>query len=768
MAIELNETIDVQTLPPFKKFIMTIGNIPTSYLESMSYAELLMWFCNYLQETVIPTVNNNADAVEELQGLYEELHSYVENYFNNLDVQIEINNKLDQMAQDGSLTALIKGYVDPELDEFKDLMDADFNQFKTEIDNQISALASGEPKGVYSTTADLISANPQTGVYLVTADGYVYSFVHNASSVTQLVQYQSTGMAENSISAFELDSSLDDQLFDLTIVQPSVTNSSHYRIADGVAVEYTTTSAYSSFTWPVTVGEIYKLHLKESSGNTYGCIFVDNLDDMTVIQSSMQGTGAVTTMDNYVKVPAGATYMLCSMNAGPSDGYAGYKVYKCTVKDIKALNKSITKDFVYEIPKFTTTTGKYWYVTNGTVSYSTQYNSYNTVELSVSEGEAYYVSWEERSANTQLYLVADNSNNVLLSGGYGTGNYIIESANIVIPKNGTKLLLCGCNLNGMVNPIIRKKASLVNYLTGKNISVLGDSISTKINKNAVEIKVESGDVGHELSAYLTYYDVQNSLSLGGNTFTTEQIGSEVTFTPVEADIDKVIGLPLNYNDSSVKTFWELLEDNFGCTVTSVSWSGASLSSHQKNEDIYKTSYGWHDAQIRKLGKRTAGSMDRVGPDLVIIYRGVNDFSHSPYTTINTTPLDGNYTYPSDDYNEGTNSYDYISALGLVVKKIRQTYPDTRIAICTLGVFKRVNYANYPTRNTQCTLPKFNEAIRKAADFFGLDLIELDKDGITFENCYSSGYITDSATTPTHPNSKGHEMIYKQVVKDLQA
>ena len=45
-------------------------------------------------------------------------------------------------------------------------------------------------------------------------------------------------------------------------------------------------------------------------------------------------------------------------------------------------------------------------------------------------------------------------------------------------------------------------------------------------------------------------------------------------------------------------------------------------------------------------------------------------------------------------------------------------------------------------------------------------VELDKDGITFENCYSSGYITDSATIPTHPNSKGHEMIYNQILRDL--
>lgn len=99
MAIETNEIIDVKTLPPFKKFIMTIGNIPTSYLESMTYAELVMWFCNYLQNTVIPTVNNNADALQELID-----------YIKNLDLQDEVDHKLDEMAEDGTLANVVGQY----------------------------------------------------------------------------------------------------------------------------------------------------------------------------------------------------------------------------------------------------------------------------------------------------------------------------------------------------------------------------------------------------------------------------------------------------------------------------------------------------------------------------------------------------------------------------------------------------------------------------------------------------------------------------------
>lgn len=106
-----NELIDVKTLKPFTRFIYTIGELPTSYLISMTYEEQLIWLCNYLEKTVIPTINNNGEAVEELQNKFIELKSYIDNYFTNLDVQEEINNKLDEMAESGQLTDIVAQYL---------------------------------------------------------------------------------------------------------------------------------------------------------------------------------------------------------------------------------------------------------------------------------------------------------------------------------------------------------------------------------------------------------------------------------------------------------------------------------------------------------------------------------------------------------------------------------------------------------------------------------------------------------------------------------
>lgn len=104
---------DVEKLEPraFTKFCMSIGAVPSSYLAGLTIEEQLLWLCSYLEKEVIPAVNNNGEAVSELQALYIELHDYVEHYFDNLDVQEEINNKLDAMAESGELENIIASYL---------------------------------------------------------------------------------------------------------------------------------------------------------------------------------------------------------------------------------------------------------------------------------------------------------------------------------------------------------------------------------------------------------------------------------------------------------------------------------------------------------------------------------------------------------------------------------------------------------------------------------------------------------------------------------
>ena len=148
----LNELKPIINLNPFAKFCCTIGNLPSSYMASLTYEEQLMWLCDYLKNTVIPTVNNNAECVKELQekyvefteltdnkyneftenimNLYNQLKSYVDNYFNNLDVQNEINIKLDIMATDGTLDKIINQDIFSDINNKIDSLELSFNDFK--------------------------------------------------------------------------------------------------------------------------------------------------------------------------------------------------------------------------------------------------------------------------------------------------------------------------------------------------------------------------------------------------------------------------------------------------------------------------------------------------------------------------------------------------------------------------------------------------------------------------------------------------------------
>lgn len=85
--------------------------IPLAFDESLSYYETLAGLLAYIKDSLIPAINNNAQVVIELQNLYIDLKNYVDHYFDSLDLQQEVNNKLDEMARLGELAVIIDAYL---------------------------------------------------------------------------------------------------------------------------------------------------------------------------------------------------------------------------------------------------------------------------------------------------------------------------------------------------------------------------------------------------------------------------------------------------------------------------------------------------------------------------------------------------------------------------------------------------------------------------------------------------------------------------------
>lgn len=148
-------------LKPFRFWCHKV--LPLVYDDSLSYYEILCKVVDYLNKTM-ENVNSLSENFDELKQMFNTLKKYVDNYFDNLDVQNEINKKLDDMASSGELTLILQKcfnfYVTPQMYGAKgDGVNDDTEFIKT-------ALGSGKavvfPSGIYLISETLEITDDKT------------------------------------------------------------------------------------------------------------------------------------------------------------------------------------------------------------------------------------------------------------------------------------------------------------------------------------------------------------------------------------------------------------------------------------------------------------------------------------------------------------------------------------------------------------------------------------------------------------------------------
>ena len=143
--------------------------IPLAFDESMSYYETL---CNVLDQlkTQNEVINNNADVIQELED-------FVSNYFDNLDVQEEINNKLDEMVEDGTMDELLNTNLTGSLSDLE----------TTDKSNLVSAINEVNTKAGNNTTniGDLSNLDTTEKSNLV---GGINELVSNDNLINQNIE----------------------------------------------------------------------------------------------------------------------------------------------------------------------------------------------------------------------------------------------------------------------------------------------------------------------------------------------------------------------------------------------------------------------------------------------------------------------------------------------------------------------------------------------------------------------------------------------------
>lgn len=140
---------DLNNITPFKLCVLTNFPFIEADFDAVTNYQLLCKVVEKLNEIIANTDKQNSN-IELLETNFTTLYNYVKNYFDNLDVQEEINDKLDKMAEDGSLSVLIK----PFFDEYKKEIDGIVNTQNGKIsvlENRMDSFSS-LPSG--STTGD--------------------------------------------------------------------------------------------------------------------------------------------------------------------------------------------------------------------------------------------------------------------------------------------------------------------------------------------------------------------------------------------------------------------------------------------------------------------------------------------------------------------------------------------------------------------------------------------------------------------------------------
>ena len=132
------EKEDLKILTPFKMQVLTNFPYIEADFDALTNYQLLCKVVEYLNNVITET-NEVTEQTLSLYNAYVALQNYVNqeigdfettvtnrvdgletymnNYFTNLDVQQEINNKLDQMVTDGTLQQILEAYAQPILQQ---------------------------------------------------------------------------------------------------------------------------------------------------------------------------------------------------------------------------------------------------------------------------------------------------------------------------------------------------------------------------------------------------------------------------------------------------------------------------------------------------------------------------------------------------------------------------------------------------------------------------------------------------------------------------
>ena len=405
------EKEDYKILTPFKMQVLTNFPYIEADFDALTNYQLLCKIVEYLNN-VIHNENEVTEQVEGLYNAYVSLQNYVNDYFENLDVQDEINIKLDQMAEDGTLSNLINPYLDTMLNQ----QQQNINNLSSSVSTLSSRMDNFETLAEGSTTGDAELIDIRTDYQGITWTNAGTSVRNQSKQSSDRITKSTSGTAS------------------LSLIQPDTIESGKWWNIS--TKSWNTGSNASTSIFTVTEDTEYHVQTRVDSTTSAIAVFFDSSNNQIGYFNNTTGVYD----DAIVITPKGCT----KMYVGSYYSYA-HKVWETiinTYNDIKKLKHQTFDNGTKQNIEADTYIHNSYY--NAVSHEQTSFNNYDTNIYEYDNTKDYFLTASIQGTGNALVVFLDENNNYLDRFPNSLSNtrrdyseYLIEN----IP-NGTHYLVC--------------------------------------------------------------------------------------------------------------------------------------------------------------------------------------------------------------------------------------------------------------------------------------------------------------------------------------
>lgn len=156
----------INKLPKRTLGLLTIGQLPTSYRESMSYEEQVLWLCNIIEKDITPALNEVIDALNNIDLDFTDIYDKIAVLENDISILNEeynaIHTQVNKNTQDiAELDTKFTNAISSVDSTLRELINSNFNTLKDYVDYNDTIL---NDKIDNISTTGIMAYNPTNGL----------------------------------------------------------------------------------------------------------------------------------------------------------------------------------------------------------------------------------------------------------------------------------------------------------------------------------------------------------------------------------------------------------------------------------------------------------------------------------------------------------------------------------------------------------------------------------------------------------------------------